>query len=121
VEDRHVSPVARVKLLAVRDDERVRRNRIRIRSETHDVWKPLLLVHDEVVNEVEIFGRGLLEQVPRRISVRAAVIHVHVEVAAPPFAGAGWKTPQGDDALGRPARGAWIVFDGRDLVRRTVT
>ena len=56
------------------------------RLEVADVRNALLLVDDEVFDDVEAFGLGLELEVRRSISIGAAVVHVDVQIAAPPAA-----------------------------------
>ena len=83
-EQRRVAPEAGVELLPMHEKEERRRHRVGRRPEGGDVGDALLLVDDQVLDEVEAFGHGLEGQVRRRVAVVTAVVHVHVQVAAPP-------------------------------------
>ena len=51
-----------------------------------DVRDALLLVDDQVLDDVEVLGFRLCAQPRRVVAVGAAVVHVNVQVAAPPAA-----------------------------------
>ena len=84
-EQADVPPIAGVELLAVEQQHAAGRRRVDSRQEGADVRDPLLLVDDQVVDEIEPFGARLLRQICGRVAVTAAVVHVDVEVAAPPL------------------------------------
>ena len=86
IQDAQVSPIAGVEFLAMQDQQAIRGRRIRIRAKARDVGEALLLVDDQVVDQIEIFGLALLGEMARRVAIEAAVVHVHVQVAAPPRA-----------------------------------
>ena len=55
-----------------------------VRCEIRNIGNALFLVDDQVEDDIEIFSARLLDEVRGRVSVGAAVIHVHVHVAANP-------------------------------------
>ena len=77
-------PVARVVLLVVGDDGAGGGHRIGPAQEPLHVRNPLLLVHDQIFHDVDVLGLCLEAEARGIIPVMAAVIHVHVQVAAPP-------------------------------------
>ena len=83
-----MAPVAGVVLLVVLDAASSRvETGSRLRREARHVRDPLLLVDDQVLDDVQVLGLGLRAQARRVVAVGAAVVHVHVQVAAPPAAG----------------------------------
>ena len=83
-EDAEVAPVARVEFLPVHDERPGRRCRVDPHPARGDVGDALLLVHDEILDDVEILGLRLQHEVRRGVAVVPAVIHVHVHVGAHP-------------------------------------
>ena len=59
-----------------------RRSPDRDLAEIADVRDSLLLVDDEVIDDVEIFGPRLSREVLRRVPIVPAIVHVHVEIGA---------------------------------------
>src|SRR5437763_12529658 len=55
------------------------------RQEISKVGEPLLLVYDQIFDNSKVLGIGLLDQMRRRVAIRAGIIHVNVHVAADPF------------------------------------
>ena len=86
IQDAQMTPVAGVEFLAVQDQEPIGRCRIDVGAKSGDVGKSLLLVYDQVRDQIQVFGAALLGEVLRRVAIQAAVVHVHVQVAAPPRA-----------------------------------
>ena len=82
----HVAPDAGVKFLRVPEHERRSRDRIGIRAEIRNVRNPLLFVHDQILDDVQILGARLEGEMRRCVAIGAAVVHVDVHVAAPPAA-----------------------------------
>ena len=86
-EQSDVAPDAGVKLLRVHKQERGGRYRIRVGAEVGDVRNPLLLVHNQILDDMQVLGARLEREMLRRVAVGATVVHVHVHVPAPPAAG----------------------------------
>src|SRR4029077_10269216 len=84
VQDAEVSPVTGVKLLSVPEEVGGGGCGIGGRTEVRDVGNALFFVDDEVLDEREVFGGGLRDQMGRRIAVGASVVHVNVNVTANP-------------------------------------
>ena len=80
-----MAPEAGMEFLACRCTSCPGSGCILARPENSDVRHALFLVHDQVVDDVQVFGLGLLRQVIRRIAVLATVVHVHVQVGAAPW------------------------------------
>ena len=118
IEQRKMPPRAGVKLLPVQDEQTIGGGGIGVGAEACDIGKALLLVDDQVVHDIEVFRLCLGCEVRRRVAIQTAVIHVHVQVAAPPVAAAAqWsQTFQGDDERTRPLGGARIDLDASDLI-----
>ena len=83
-EQADVSPDARMKLLRVHQQERCGGYRIGVRAEVGNVRNPLLLVHDQILDDVQILGARLECEMTRRVAIGAAVVHVDMHVPAPP-------------------------------------
>ena len=79
-----MSPVAGVEFLAVQHERIGPRGRIPAMACVGDVRDALLLVDDQVVDDRESSARGLQRQVRGRVAVGAAVVHVHMDIAADP-------------------------------------
>jgi len=73
-----------VKLLGVPEQKGRRRYGIGIGAEIGDVRDPLLFVHDQILDDVQILGTRLECQMRRCVAVGAAVVHVDMDVATPP-------------------------------------
>ncbi len=58
--------------------------RVQAFSAIGNIRESLFLVHNQVVHHRQVFGFGLLHQMCRRVLVRSAVIHVHVQIAGNP-------------------------------------
>ena len=56
-------------------------------AEVRDVGNALLLVHDQLFDHVQILGARHERQLLRHRAIGAAVVHVHVEIAAVPSSG----------------------------------
>ena len=78
-----MAPIAGMEFLGMHDQARRAARRVPAYLIT-DVRNPLFLVDDEIVDRVEIFRLGLSRQVRRRVPIDPAVVHVDVEVGAPP-------------------------------------
>ena len=83
-EQRGMAPIARVELLAVKQQKISARHGVRVGSEVRDVGDALLLVHYKILDDVQVLGLALEREMLRRVAVRPAVVHVHVEIPAPP-------------------------------------
>ena len=88
-EQAEVSPVARVIFLAVQDEDAVSTRRVRIGPEVADVRDPLFLVHDQIVDDIEVFRARLPGEIFGRVPIVAAVVHVDVKVGAAELAESG--------------------------------
>src|SRR6516162_5809677 len=80
-----MAPVTSVKFLALKDEGWGIRDGVGFGAEVSDIRDALLLVDDEIFNDRKILGRGLGDQVHRRISVSTAVVHVNVNISADPM------------------------------------
>jgi hypothetical protein len=49
-----------------------------------DIRDPSLLVHDQVLDQVEVLGLSLKGQAGGRVAVGATIVHVHVQIGAEP-------------------------------------
>ena len=119
-EKRDMPPVARVVLLAVHQQEAARGDGIRTGAEIGDVGDALLFVHHQGLHDVQVLGACLEREVRRGVAVRAAVIHVHVQVAAPPPVRREVGEPLDHDASRDGARGADREVGVCDAVLRPV-
>src|SRR5712692_533693 len=79
-----MAPVAGVKFLSVQDKLLDGGSLIQARSTFVNVREPLLLIDDQIVHDLQIFGLRCTHEVIGSVVVRAAIVHVHVEVAAYP-------------------------------------
>src|SRR5450631_3229879 len=82
-----MTPIAGVVLLAVNDERLRRRGRILLYSVVSDVRIALFLVHEQGIYKRQVFCFGLSYQMSRRVSILAAIIHVHVNIRAQPTLG----------------------------------
>src|SRR5207253_9878133 len=95
-------PIAGVEFLSVKEQRSRRRCRIGASSEVGNVWNPLLLVDDQVLDNREVFRFRLLNHVRRSVAVGASIVHVDVNVSTHPAeAGVAWniERPQMQDKL----------------------
>ncbi len=109
-----VAPHAGVVLLVVHDERRGGGDRIGAAGKVADVRNPPLLIHDEILHQVEVLGPGLKRQVRRGVAVGTAVVHVHVEVGAEPPGG-------GRSASRVKAIRSGVVESGRRVTVRLTT
>ena len=83
-EQTQVAPVAGVEFLAVNHQRAGLRGRVNPDPAEGDVGYALLLVHEQILDNVEILRLRLQDQVRRRVAVVSAVVHVHVHIRAHP-------------------------------------
>ena len=60
------------------------RGRIGQRREIFDVGNALFLVDQQIEDEIEVFGLGLRHQIGGLGAIGAAIVHVHMHIAAQP-------------------------------------
>src|SRR5216684_6247949 len=77
-------PIAGMEFLSVKKQRGRRRCRIGARSEVSNIWNPLLLVDDQVLDNREVFRFRLLNHVLRSVAVGASIVHVDVNVSTHP-------------------------------------
>src|ERR1043166_4021442 len=107
---RRVPPPRGMVLLVVLDDGARGRNRVGRGTEERHVGNPLFLVYDQVLHHVQVLRFGLLAKGMRVGAVGPAVIHVDVEVSAPPARGGEVADPREPEA--RALAGARRPGDG---------
>ena len=83
-EHTQVAPIAGVEFLAVNHQRPGLRCRVNPDPAVGDVGEALLLVHDEILDNVQILRLRLQHQVRRRVAEVSPVVHVHVHVRAHP-------------------------------------
>ena len=89
IQKRGVAPEWRMILLRVEQNAVARGNRVRLAGEMRDVGNALLLVANEIVQHVDVFGLSLFHQALRSVEIHAGIVHVEVVVAVPPAPGLG--------------------------------
>src|SRR6266700_3076007 len=60
------------------------RRGVRVGAEVRDVGDALLLVHYKILDDVQILSAALEREMLGRVAVRPAIVHVHVQIPAPP-------------------------------------
>ena len=118
-QDPQVTPDTGVKFLGVPEQQRGARYRIGVRSEIGDIGNPLFLVDDQILDNVQILGPRLKREMRRGVAVGAAVVHVHVDVAAPPAAGSEIVDAFENDAAGHEAATRYRRVGTKHLVLGT--
>ena len=81
-----MTPVAGVVLLAVQHDVLRSRCRVDAAAAVRDVRNALFLVDDQRIDDIQVLGLGLQHEMRRIVAIKAAIVHVHVGIAADPVA-----------------------------------
>src|SRR6202522_295447 len=79
-----MSPVAGVKFLRVLQQVILIGSGIKLRRKIRDVGETLLFVDDQIFNNRQILGLGLVDQVTRRVAVGSSIVHVDVRISTHP-------------------------------------
>ena len=86
-----MTPIAGVEFLALHDQDVRIAILIIVKIHKGHIWKALLFIYREFMNDLQAFGFALLHEMCWIVAVGSTVIHVHVKVGSYPGSMLGGK------------------------------
>ena len=84
IQKAEMSPVAGVKFLRVLQQVIFVGSQIELRRKVRDIGEALFFIDNQIFNDRQVLGGGLLNQMRRCIPIRARIVHVDMSIPTNP-------------------------------------